>query len=228
MTTRATDRDAGARRGADVRTARVLHAVVAACAGLGVALEVVRAVAVLDGAPGANLVRLFSYFTIWSNVLVLGVSTLLAVRPRHDGPVFRALRLDSVLFIVVTFVIYHALLSGYAPISAAGRVANLVLHTVVPIGAVVTWLVAGPRPRVHLRTCAAALVLPAVWLSYTFVHGAATGWYPYPFLDAGELGTGRAVLAALAVMVGGALLGPALWALERRLPAAPREPSVGA
>ncbi|MDQ0423982.1 Pr6Pr family membrane protein [Cellulomonas iranensis] len=204
--------------GVGTTTARVLHALVAACALAGVGLEVGRALTSPDG----DLVLLFSYFTIWSNVLVLGVSALLAVRPRHDGPWFRALRLDSMLFIVVTFAIYHALLSGYAPITAAGQAANLLLHTVVPVGAVLAWLVAGPRPRVRLVTCAAALVLPAVWLVYTFVHGAATGWYPYPFLDASALGTGRALLAALAVMVGGALLGPALWALERRLPPAPR------
>ncbi|WP_046527998.1 Pr6Pr family membrane protein [Cellulomonas sp. FA1] len=213
-----TDRAAAGARGVGTGAARVLHALVAVCALVGVGLEVGRALTSPDG----DLVRLFSYFTIWSNVLVLGVSALLAVRPRHDGPWFRALRLDSVLFIVVTFAIYHALLSGYAPITAAGQAANLLLHTVVPVGAVLAWLVAGPRPRVRLVTCATALVLPAVWLVYTFVHGAATGWYPYPFLDASVLGTGRALLAALAVMVGGALLGPALWALERRLPPAPR------
>jgi hypothetical protein len=32
---------------------------------------------------------------------------------------------------------------------------------------------------------------PLLWIVYTFAHGAATGWYPYPFLDAHTHGYGR-------------------------------------
>ena len=199
--------------------ARVLHTAVAVCAAGGVALEVSRALATGDG---ARLVRLFSYFTIWTNVLVAAVSGLLAVRPRHDGPAFRALRLDSVLCVAVTAVTVHLVLAPYVPTDPAGRVADVLTHTVTPVATVVVWALVGPRPRITWRTCASALVLPGVWLAWTFTHGAVSGWYPYPFLDAGRVGLVGALLGAATVVALGTLLGAALLLGERALPAAPR------
>jgi len=201
--------------------ARVLHAAVALLAATGVGIEVVRAL-VADGDTAERLVRLASYFTIWTNVLAVGVSVLLAVQPRRDGPVFRALRLDSVLFVVVTAITVHLLLRAFVPPDAAGRVGDLLTHTVVPVGVVVAWCVAGPRPRLTWWTCLTALVLPAVWLAWTFAHGHTSGWYPYPFLDVGRVGATSAALAALTILVLGALLGVVLRLVERRLPPAPR------
>lgn len=201
--------------------ARVLHAAVALCAAVGVGIEIARALHA-PGDTAERLVRLFSYFTIWTNLLAVGVSALLAAQPRRDGPVFRALRLDSVLFVVVTAVTVHLLLRAYVPPDPAGRVADLLTHTVVPVGVVVAWCVAGPRPRLTWWTCLTSLVLPAVWLTWTFAHGRASGWYPYPFLDVGEVGATSATLAALTILVLGALLGVVLRVVERRLPAAPR------
>ncbi len=201
--------------------AHVLHGVVALCAGVGVGVEISRAVGA-DGSVLANLVHLFSYFTIWTNTLVCAVSAVLAVRPRADGPVFRALRLDSVQFVVVTGVTYHLLLSGYTAPDAAGRFANLVTHTIVPVALVVVWLLVGPRRRVRPVTMATALVLPALWTVWTFVRGHVTGWYPYPFLDASELGFARALVGSLTILALGAALGPVAWLLDRVLPPAPR------
>jgi hypothetical protein len=36
------------------------------------------------------------------------------------------------------------------------------------------------------------LAYPIAWLAYTFVRGAATGCYPYPFLDVNVVGYARA------------------------------------
>ncbi|ADG74227.1 conserved hypothetical protein [Cellulomonas flavigena DSM 20109] len=199
--------------------ARVLHAGVAACATLGVAVEVSRALVTGDG---ERLVRLFSYFTIWTNVLVAGVSVQLAARPRHDGPVFRALRLDTVLCVVVTAVTVHLVLAPYVPSDPAGRVADVLTHVVTPSATVLVWALVGPRPRITWRTCATALVLPGAWLAWTFAHGAVSGWYPYPFLDARRTGLADALLGAATVVALGTLLGVLLRLVERVLPAAPR------
>lgn len=207
-----------------VMVARALHGLVAAAAGWGVGREVARLLVEGAGDAGSVLerwVRLFSYFTIWSNVLVLAVSLLLVVRPRHDGPVFRVLRLDSVLCIVVTFAVYHTVLTGQVELTPSGALTNLLLHTAVPVGAVLAWLLAGPRPRTDRWTPAWALVLPAVWLAWTFVRGHVVGWYPYPFVDVTQIGLGAALGNGAAVLVGGALLGVAVAWLERRLPAGP-------
>lgn len=214
----------GAVRGPVVRhvTPRALHAGLAVVAAVAVTIELVRAVT--GGGPpvGERLVRLASYFTIWTTTLVAVVGALLAVRPARDGTVLRALRLDTLLFVVVTAVTYHLVLRDYVPPDVLGRVANLLTHTVVPVATLAVWLAVGPRPRIAWRTCLDALALPGAWLVWTFGHGAVTGWYPYPFLDAGRLGTGRALVGAAVVVVAGAALGVVLRWVDRALPPAPR------
>ncbi len=207
------------------RAARVLHAAVALCALAGIGTELVTAL--LDG-PGIagtmteRLVRLFSYFTIQSNILAGAIAVALAVRPDRDGRVFRVLRLDAVLCITVTGIVYHAVLRGLNELTPSGAFANLLLHTVVPALALVAWLWVGPRPRITWSTVAWSVAYPLVWIAYTLVRGAIVDWYPYPFLDVGEIGLGATLVnTALVAVVFLVLATAALW-VDRRLPPAPR------
>jgi uncharacterized membrane protein YeaQ/YmgE (transglycosylase-associated protein family) len=89
---------------------------------------------------------------------------------------------------------------------------------VVPLLALVGWLVFGPRPRVTARVVLLALVFPVLWLLGTLLVGAVSGWYPYPFVDVDEQGPGPVAVACLGVLgllVALLLLG---WLLDRRLP----------
>ena len=70
---------------------------------------------------------------------------------------------------------------------------------VVPVLAVVGWLVAGPRPRAPWRDALLALGWPVAWLAWTLVVGGLTGWYPYPFLDVGQEGAGAVAVTCLGV-----------------------------
>ncbi|WP_129339258.1 Pr6Pr family membrane protein [Cellulomonas endophytica] len=205
--------------------ARALHAAVATAALAGVAIELVTALVEGPGAAPSHaerIVRLLSYFTILSNLLVGGVSALLAARPDHDGRLFRVLHLDAVLCITVTGIVYHRALTGLVELTPAGALTNFLLHTVSPVLAVVAWLLAGPRPRTDGRTVALGVVPPLLWIAYTFARGAATGWYPYPFLDVGEVGVGGAAAATAVVAVVFLLLAGGVRLLERVLPRAPR------
>jgi hypothetical protein len=207
------------------QVATAAHLLVALAALGGVLMELV--IALVDG-PGAagttteRLVRLFSYFTILSNVGIGAVSVLLALHPARDGRLLRVAHLDALLCIVVTGVVYNTVLAGTVTgLTQAGQLSNVLLHLASPVLAVVVWLLAGPRPRVDAVTVGWSVVGPLAWIGYTFVRGAVVGWYPYPFLDVGELGLGRALVNAALVAAMFLLLAlVALWA-DRRLPAAP-------
>lgn len=206
--------------------ARVLHAVPALAAGGGLALEVARALVEGPGDAGTTterLVRLFSYFTIQSNLLVLAASVLLVARPARTGRFLAVLHLDALLCIAVTGVVYHAVLAdASATLTPSGRTADLLLHTVSPVATWVVWLLVGPRPRFGGATAAWAVAYPLAWIAWTFARGAATGWYPYPFLDVGAVGPARAALNTAVVAVGFLVLAVLVRLLERVLPAAPR------
>lgn len=201
--------------------ARFLHLLVAVLALGGFAIELFTAVV---GGPGVapthaeRLVRLFSYFTIQSNLLIGGVSLALALDPRRDGPLFRVLRLDALLCITLTGIVYNTVLRGLVTLTPSGAVANTMLHDLAPLFAVVVWVWAGPRPRVTARTVWWSTVYPIAWLVYTFVRGAATGWYPYPFLDVTELGYAGALTGAAVVAVVFLTLAWAVRWADGRLP----------
>jgi hypothetical protein len=208
------------------RTLRALHALLALAALVGVGIELATA---STGGPGMadsraeRLVRLFSFFTIQSNLVVALAGILIAVAPLRVGRVRAVIHLDALLCITVTGIVYHTLLAGDSgALTPSGWLANFLLHTVTPVGAWLVWLAVGPRPRFSGATVLWAVAYPLAWIAYTFVRGGITGWYPYPFLDAGEIGLGAATRNTALVAVGFLLLAALVRLLERVLPAAPR------
>ena len=200
--------------------ARTLHAIVLVAAVVGLSLELGRALTSDD--LGTRLVRLFSYFTIQSNVLAAIAAGMLLWRPDRRGRVFAVVRLDALLCIAVTGIVYHAVLAGLQELTPSGALANLMLHTVVPVGTVVAWLVVGPRPRLSPAVVGWSLVYPLGWIAYTFLRGAVVDWYPYPFLDVSEIGLQSALVRTGVVAVIFLVLAFAVLGLEKILPPAPR------
>jgi hypothetical protein len=167
---------------------------------------------------GTRLVRFFSYFTVESNLFVLAVATSLALVPDRDGRVWRAVRLDSLLGIAITGVVFVTVLAPLVHPTGVAAWVNGGFHYVSPAMTVVGWLLFGPRPRVDWRTIGWAFVWPVAWIAYTFAHGAATHWYPYPFLDASKIGYAEALRNTGLVLVAALLLAVALRYLDERLP----------
>jgi hypothetical protein len=203
------------------------HLLVAVVAVVALVLQLVLVVqghGVLDETdpPGlaARLVRLVSYFTVLSNVMVAITSARSALgldRP-DEHRVWRVLRLDALVGIAVTGAVHLLLLRGLLDLDGADLVADTLLHRVVPPLFVVVWLLAGPRGRLEVRDVAWATAYPVVYEVWTYVHGRATGFWPYPFTDVDELGLPRALVNGLAVLVLFAALAAVARALDRRLP----------
>ena len=183
---------------------------------------------ILGNVPGGNdtvLERLLdwsTYFTILSNVVVLVVTTMLVVRPglftRTDrtGTIWRTLRLDSVLMIVITGVVYNLLLATGGK-TGWDLVSNTLLHVIVPILTPIVWIIAGPRGLISARVIGYSLVLPLLWAAYALVRGAAIGAYPYPFLDVSTNGLASVLVFIAVIVVVAVLLALVLWAIDRGL-----------
>ena len=215
--------------------ARVFHGLTALVAAFALVAQVVltatgSATLVEVDPPGLaeRLFHLVSYFTILSNALVLGTTAAAARDPRVDGPVWRVLRLDAVVAITITGVVHWFLLRPLLDLSGWSYAVDTLLHVVVPLLAVLGWVLFGPRRRVTGRVVLLALLYPCVWLAYTLAVGALTGWYPYPFLDVGENGAAAVTVAALGIAVFLFGLSALVWRLDRVLGPAPRPVRVAA
>jgi hypothetical protein len=166
---------------------------------------------------GVRLWRLFSYFTIQSNLIVLAAAIVVVLSPLRDGPIWRVVRLDALIGITITGLVYAIVLAPQVHLTGAALVATIGFHYISPWAAVLAWLVFGPRPRMTWLTVLGAFVWPVLWLVYIFAQGAFTRWYPYPFLDVTKLGFADAVRNALFVLLIGIVLACVAKVLDRAL-----------
>lgn len=225
-------------------TARAAYAVNAAVAWLGVALTALFSGLHLyedvpadpglfaphpDGAADA-LARLgdtFSYFTIWSNIVVAISATLLLRRPAHDTWLQRVLRLDALLMITVTALVYQVVLAPTATVVGWSRLTDPILHILTPALTVVVWLVWGPRGWLTARLLPAALTIPVLWVVFTLLRGAVIDAYPYGFVNVVDLGYAVVLRNVVFVLIFALVLAAIFWgievALRRRTPVAAEE-----
>lgn len=162
---------------------------------------------VVDGALGPTMtssVKFLSFFTILTNALA--AVTLLApvVAPRSAAGVFLArpsVRTAVTGYMIMVGAVYFLLLRDLSHREGFSYIVELMLHYVTVPLFVIDWLVFVSKRSVSWRVGVDALGFPAAYVAWTLVHGAATDWYPYPFLDVAELGYGRALIN-IAALVG--------------------------
>ncbi|MGA5082424.1 Pr6Pr family membrane protein [Streptomyces griseoincarnatus] len=185
---------------------------------------------ILLGSP----TRVLSYFVIQSTALLALVTFASARRAwtaRHPLP--GAVTGAALLYVAVAALVHHIALADAAPAyaMAAGSgggatwlepVAGHLLHTVLPVAALLDWLVLTPPARMHLRHATTWLLYPLAYLAFALARGellpGSAGRYLYPFLDVARHGY-RSVLAN-ALLVGLAIYAVAvlLVALDHTRP----------
>jgi hypothetical protein len=173
-----------------------------------------------EGSVGLAVIygRFVSYFTVESNLLVLAVAVSLVPNPARDGRLWRVVNADALLGIAITGLVFGTILAGLVHHQGIDIWLNAAFHYFAPAWAVVGWLLFGPRPRMDWATLGWMFVWPVLWIVYTFVHGAATGWWPYPFLNAHTHGYGVALRNTGAVVVLSIVIAGIVRFLDRRLP----------
>lgn len=90
--------------------------------------------------------------------------------------------------ITLTFVVYLTVLLPLITVTGAGRVTDRSLHIVAPLLTFGGWFLFGPRPRLDIQTLCWFLIWPGPSFAFSFVNGALTNWYPYPFVDVTQIG----------------------------------------
>src|SRR5690349_6904524 len=201
-------------------TSRIFHAVTALVVLAGIVIQLLVTANGTEGFFPDNpdrVFNVFAYFTIQSNLLLGGTTLLLALTPDRDSLLFRTLRLNGLLCIAVTGIVYHIALAGLDELTGWAAVTNLLMHTVTPILGVLGWLVFGPRGRTDRRVVAWSIAFPLAWLVFTLIRGAAVGFWPYPFVDADDLGYAKVLLNCLLVALLFLALAFGAMLLDRRL-----------
>lgn len=210
------------------RRARLFFGVTAVLVTFGLVLQFVLAIAkdsnrgAFESTP-ARIVNFFSFFTVQSNILVAVTTGLLAVNLHRPSTTFRMLRLDAMICIAVTGVVFHLSLSDLQELTGWDKLADILLHTLSPIVCPLGWLLFGPRRQITARIVGLAVIAPVCWLVYALVYGAiaqdrnGNDYYAYPFMNVQE--HGYAVVLMRCAIVAALFLGLSFAALaaDRRL-----------
>ncbi|HSW65530.1 MAG TPA: Pr6Pr family membrane protein [Bacillota bacterium] len=173
---------------------------------------------------GYSLVNFFSYFTNLSNIFIAGVllyGGYILLRGQKEGKTFELVRGAAVLCMIIVGIVFSILLRK-EDLGTLLPWVNTVLHYVMPVVALLDWLLMPPKivlRRIHLVCW---LVFPLGYLTYSLTRGAATNWYAYPFLDPqkvnGYLGVSLYCVAIMIVFLvtGWALILGSAWLQKQR------------
>jgi hypothetical protein len=158
-------------------------------------------------APAAMLsavITYFSFFTILTNFLVALVFTAAAVRPRAQWGQWMlrpSVQASTAVYIAIVGMVYQLLLRHLWNPQGAQWVADVLLHSVIPVGYVLYWWLFAPRDELSWMNAIGWLVYPGAYLVYTLARGAVSGLYPYPFVDVNALGYGGVLTRAAGLML---------------------------
>jgi hypothetical protein len=151
-----------------------------------------------------GVIRYFSYFTILTNILV-AVALTWPQRPAVVAGIATSISLVCIVYNLVLRQLWHP--------TGLQLIADEMEHVVMPAIFVAYWLVLTPKGQLRWNQVAWWALYPIVYLLLVLARGAASGFYPYPFIDVSALAYGRALLngvGVLAVFVGLGLLAVAI------------------
>ena len=103
-------------------------------------------------------------------------------------------------YIIIVCIVVFFILRHLTILHGLDFLTDLLLHYIMPALFVVDWILFVPKDELAFKQVPWWLVFPVIYLGWTFVHGALSGFYPYPFLNTAVLGVGRVLLNELGLL----------------------------
>lgn len=202
------------------RTALIWRAVFACLGWATLALQYALMMATPDRGPFELTLNFFSYFTILTNVLVALAMTLPVVaanRRLGRWATSEGVRASVTMYAVVVGLVYHFLLHATWNPQGWLFVVNLGLHYLMPTAMLLDWLMFTPKGRLRWADPGKWLAFPLIYGGWTVIHGLASDWWPYWFIDVSEQGWIKAGAAFAGLLIFFWLVGLIVVAIDRRL-----------
>jgi hypothetical protein len=194
--------------------ARVAAAIVALIAWTGLGVQLAATTGQTGSAPEALWVIL-RYFTIIANLVAAGIFSAVALGSHKAASPFAIGGIMSAL--LLTGIVHFLLLRGLVGHGAHSTLADVLLHKVMPVATALYWLAFAAKGCLRGKDPWLWALLPIGYLGYALLRAALDGKYPYPFIDAAELGWITVARNALAMAAGFLIAGWGLVRLDARL-----------
>lgn len=166
--------------------------------------------------------RFYVYFTLLTNTFVTLVFARAAWKPDSltglNAPHVELMAVTSIMFVCI---VYNVLLAPRWDPQGWQKVADVIVHNVVPILFLLFWALR-PHGALKWRDAALAALWPLAYAIYGLTRGLFDHFYPYFFMDPTSASYGQIALnlvgLVVAFMLGALLLIAISRALGRRKP----------
>ncbi|WP_246036279.1 Pr6Pr family membrane protein [Cellulomonas telluris] len=162
-----------------------------------------------------RLVDFLGYFTNLTSLLaavLLVAAGAVALCGRPAPPWLPSARGVATACLLVVAVVYDLAVTGAG--GTAAPWVSAVLHVVLPVVALLDWVLGADRAALPWRRLWLVLPYPLVWLVVVLVRGATDGWVPYGFLLP-EHGARSLALHVAGLLVVLLAAGALVWAAGR-------------
>jgi len=150
-----------------------------------------------------TIIRYFGFFTILTNILVAMCASFLLFKSNSSiGKFFIRDTTATAITVYITIVgiVYNFILRSLWSPQGPDRVADELLHTVIPLLFILTWFVCIPKAAVPWKNIFGWLLFPLLYLICILARGSFAGYYPYPFLDVTKLGYNNVFINCLGML----------------------------
>lgn len=148
------------------------------------------------------IIRYFSYFTILTNILVaLCFTSILLGQVRGSFFTKPDTLTATAVYITVVALIYNLILRFTWEPKGLQLIVDELLHLIVPILFVVYWFLFVPKDSLKWTGTFSWLIYPFIYLMFILFRGAASGFYPYPFVDVAKYGYGTVFVNCFYVLL---------------------------
>jgi hypothetical protein len=166
----------------------------------------------------SGIVVYLGYFTVITNLFVALVHTAPSLRTSLRLVIWLsrpAVVGCATTSIVLVGIAYHSLLRERWSPQGAQWLADVLLHYVVPAGALAHWLLYSRRRPLAWWQSLLWCAYPVVYLGYALVRGELIASYPYPFIDVSVLGYRQSLINAFGLLLAFFVLGLIVLGISR-------------
>ena len=164
--------------------------------------------------PIQKALNLYAFFTIWSNLVVAFTAYYIAQGRKLKNTAVQTLYIAGLGSIGIIAIIHRLFL--YAPSTGIAPFSDALLHLIIPLTAIAFHLVYIHEPTINKKTILLSTLLPNIWLSFTYMRGFLTGYYPYSFLDPAVKSTQDILLSIFVMYSGMYVIIGILWLFRRK------------
>ena len=149
--------------------------------------------------------KFFTYFTNWTNILVVCVYLGTVLSNNTSLALFRTQTVKGATFasIIMVMIVYHLLLSATHNPVGVNVLTNIVMHYIAPVVYVSWWFIAGRDGTLTWKDLWKFTTFPIAFVVFTYSTAPLAGEYPYNFLDIEKNGVSGVapIIGAIVILI---------------------------